>query len=119
MLFPLNIDKPKRPAQDRRLRRRIPTGIPRLVESSRDRRNRSSTEAWDALLEAVRRSASARLELLRGRDASDRMQCSWQRLSGCETTCRCRGAGTVTVGFLRDHYERLALELSLLARRSP
>ena len=116
-LFPVTTPTPKSKAvrRDEKPRRRIPTGTPRLVESSTDRAARSSTEAWGSLLTAVRRSASARLELLKGRASGDRVSCPWGRITGCDVTCRCRGAGTVTVAFLRGHYERLALEISLLA----
>ncbi len=116
-LFPSTASKPtlKTALRDGGTRRRIPTGPPRLVESSTDRTARSSTEAWKAMLDAVRRSASARLELLKGRAASDRFGCPWERLMGCDVTCRCHAAGTVTVQFLRGHYERLAVEISLLA----
>ena len=115
-LFPVTASKPKSKVvrRDEERRRRIPTGAPRLVESSTDRAARSSTEVWGLMLDAVRRSSSARLKLLKGRASGDRVSCPWERLMGCDATCRCRGAGTVAVAFLREHYERLALEISLL-----
>jgi hypothetical protein len=119
-LFPATITKPKSPRRDKRPRHRIPTGAPRLVESSTDRASRASSEAWASLIEAVRRSASARLGLLEGRPDGDRITCPWEHLTGCDVSCRCRGAGTVTAKFLRDHYDRLALEIVRIAspRRS-
>lgn len=120
MLFPATITKPKSPRRAKGPRLRIPTGAPRLVESSTDRAARASSEAWTSLIEAVRRSASARLELLGGRPDGDRITCPWEPLTGCDVSCRCRGAGTVTAKFLRDHYDRLALEIVRIAspRRS-
>ena len=113
-LFPAMAPKPKSKARDATPRRRIPTGAPRLVESSTNRSARSSTEVWALLLDAVRRSSSSRLELLKGRASGDRVACPWERLTSCDATCRCLGAGTVTVAFLRGHYEHLALEIALL-----
>jgi hypothetical protein len=121
-LFPTSRVKPssRPPARDTRARTRIPTGTPRLVESSGDRASRAEIESWAALLDAVSRSSTARLELMKGRASSDRVPCGWQRLTGCDASCRCRGAGTVTIRFLRTHYERLALEIVLLVSpRSP
>jgi len=106
--------KPKLPSPDGRPRHRLPTGAPRLVESSNDRAARTSAEAWESLLDAVRRSATARLELFKNRSASDRVACPWERLTGCAVACRCRAAGTVTVGFLSEHYGRLASEIAML-----
>ena len=118
-LFPATVPKPKLKSKaalrDKSPRRRIPTGAPRLVESSTDRAARSSAEAWGALLDAVRRSSLARLELLKGRASGDRVSCPWVQLTGCDAACRCRGAGTVTVEFLRGHYEHLAVEIAMLA----
>ena len=116
-LFPAMTPKPKSklPLRDKGPRRRIPTGAPLLVESSTDRAARASTAAWEALIDAVRRSSSSHLELLKGRSSGDRVACPWKRLTGCDATCRCRGAGTVTVEFLRVHYEHLAVEIEMLA----
>lgn len=120
-LFPASSTKRSWPSiRDKRPRTRIPTGAPRLVESSGDRAARAEITSWAALLDAVSRSASARLELLKGRESTDRVPCGWQRLTGCDVSCRCRGAGTVTVRFLRAHYERLVLEIKMLVSpRSP
>lgn len=93
----------------------LPTGAPRLVESSNDRAARASLEAWQAMVEVVRRSASARLMLLSGRAGSERISCPWARITRCDVDCRCRGFGTVTVEFLRGHYERLAVEIAMSA----
>lgn len=106
--------KPKLLSPDGRPRRRLPTGAPRLVESSTDRAARASAEAWESLLDAIRRSAAARLELYKNRSLSERVTCPWERLTGCDITCRCRCAGTVTVEFLSGHYERLAAEIATL-----
>jgi len=128
-LFTVNDLKPKslvegqgpkrRVDRDRRARRRIPTGAPRLVESASDRLERASIETWQALIDSIHRSALARLELLKGRSDSERVPCPWERLPGCSAGCRCRAAGTVTVDFLRDHYTRLAAEIALSARPVP
>ena len=109
---------------DNRLRRRIPTGAPRLVESSRDRRDRTAAESWESLLDCVRRCSEGRLTLLSGRSATEQMACSWQRLTGCVSDCRCGGTKLVTVGFLRNHYKLLpsaiaALAIPSRARRRP
>ena len=112
-LFPATAPKPKSKVRDERSRRRIPTGAPRLVESSTDRVARSAIEAWGALFAEVRRSSSARLALLKGRASGDRLACPWERITGCDVTCRCRGVGTVTVSFLRGHYEHLAVEIAI------
>ena len=124
-LFSVSSLKPKfrPPGRDKRPRARIPTGVPHLVESSNARASRAVTETFAALLAAVRRSASARLVLLEGRSGRDRVACSWERITSCDVTCRCGGAGTVTVKFLRKHYEHLAVEIATfvrpaLARRS-
>jgi hypothetical protein len=105
--------KARAPGRDRRRRRSIPTGEPRLVESSRDRDGRIAALAWEALIDAIRESAVARLELLRGRQGSDRLVCPWERFMVCDVGCRCRGSRTVTVAFLRAHYMRLASEIAL------
>ena len=117
MLFSTLVSQQKKraPLSDDRTRRRIPTGTPRLGESSRQRSSRSTIEAWDALLDAVRRSAAARLLLLNGRDPGDRVGCPWERITGCDASCRCGGTATVTVRFLRNHYAPLATEIAKLA----
>ena len=117
-LFPASILKQKArpPGRDKRVRSRIPTGVPRLVESSSDREARAAIETWAALLDAVRRSSSSRLMLLERRPGRDRIACPWEQLTGCDVTCRCGGAGTVTVEFLRTHYEHLAVEIATIAR---
>jgi hypothetical protein len=74
-------------------------------------------ETWQALIEAVRRSASARLLLLGSRSGFDQIPCPWQRFMGCGTSCRCQGDGTVTVGFLRRHYTNLANDIAALVLR--
>jgi len=86
------------------------------MESSNARLGRASVEVWQLLLDAVRRSSSARLTLLSGRSGADRVACPWERVTGCAVTCRCGGAGTVTVGFLRKHYESLADDIARLVR---
>ena len=127
-LFPATTPKSKSKAllapPDGRPRRRLPTGAPRLVESSSDRAARASAEAWEGMLDVVRRSAAARLELFKNRPLSERVPCPWERLTGCSViACRCRGAGTVTVEFLSEHYGRLASEIAALVtparRRTP
>ena len=120
-LFPASSLKPKSrpPARDKRPRVLIPTGAPRLVESASTRASRAGTESFAALIAAVRRSSEARLMLLEGRPGRpgrDRIACPWERLTGCDVTCRCGGAGTVTVEFLRTHYEHLAVEIATFAR---
>ena len=119
-LFPTSSMKPKSrpPAGDKRPRARIATGAPRLVESSSDRAARSEIETFAGLLAAVRRSTSARLLLLEGRQNRDRIACPWERITGCGITCRCGGAGTVTVEFLRRHYEQLAPAIVALVQPS-
>lgn len=107
--------KARAPGRDRR-RRSIPTGEPRLVESSRDRDGRIAALAWEALIDAIRESAVARLELLRGRQGSDQLVCPWERLMVCDGGCRCRGTRMVTVAFLRAHYMQLATEVALFGR---
>jgi hypothetical protein len=82
------------------------------------RHAREDVTAWTALVSAVRRSALARLDLLNGRAGGDRVPCPWEYLTVCDDSCRCVGAGTVTVDFLRDHYRRLPEALVKLARRS-
>lgn len=101
--------------EDRRPRRRIPTGAPRLVESSRDRRNRTAAESWESLLDSVRRCSEGRLTLLSGRNANEQLACSWQRLTGCTIDCRCGGTKLVTVGFLRNHYKLLPSAIAAFA----
>ena len=108
---------PKTPALPRdRSERRVPTGTLRLVESSADRAASASSRSWQSLVEAVRRSSSARLTLLNGRSASDRVTCPWERITGCAVSCRCGGSGTVSVEFLRRHYTSLADEIASLAQ---
>lgn len=116
-LFPIVVKKTRAPGRDRRSRRRIPTGAPRVVESSGDRRARADSDAWEALLDGIRRSAAARLELLRGRPGDDQISCPWNRITGCDADCRCRGTRAVTVDFVRDHCARLATDIALLVRR--
>ena len=112
-LFSVSSLKPKssRPVRDKRPRSLIPTGAPRLVESSNDRAVRATTETWEAFLEMIRRSASARLALLEGWVDRDWIACPWERITGCSVTCRCSGTKTVTVEFLRKHYECLSAEI--------
>jgi hypothetical protein len=114
-LFPPSSQK-ARPVSDRRLPRRIATGAPRLVESSAERLARRNAESWAAIVDAIRRSAEGRLELLRSRDGKDRIGCPWARLITCDGSCRCGGVGTVTVDFLRDHYTRIAAEVEQIAK---
>ena len=118
-LFPTTRGKPKaRPLPRDRAERCIPTGALRIVESSTDREARSSTDTWQALLDAVRRSAAARLSLLSGRTNAERVSCPWAPITGCADNCRCGGTGTVTVSFLRAHYEALPDDLAQLGRHA-
>ena len=107
------------PDRDAHPRSRIPTGVPRLADGSTQRRHRAVAQRWISLLDAIRRSAASRLELLSGRNGGDRVPCPWARLVACDGDCRCGGAGTVTVGFLRDHYDHLAAEIAALVRLCP
>jgi hypothetical protein len=118
-LFSSNQLVPRRRSlgRDRRRRRSIPTGAPRLVESSADRQDRAIAESWTSFVDVIRQASLARLELLRGRDGGDVTGCPWSRLVVCDDACRCGGTGTVTVAFLRDHYEHLAAEVAKIARR--
>jgi hypothetical protein len=119
MMFPSTPRKTaSKPSPDKRPRRRLPTGAPRLVESPSDRAARASVEAWEATLDVIRCSAAARLELFKNRSLSERVTCPWERLTGCAITCRCRGAGTVTIEFLTEHYGRLAAEIASLVSPS-
>jgi len=102
--------------RDQRSRRSIPTGPPRLIESSTKRLARADAKSWDRLVEALRQASVARLELLKNRQGSDRTPCPWARLVDCNRACRCGGAGTVTVEFLRDHYTRLPAEITKIAK---
>lgn len=115
-LFPVPKRKVKRPPRGASAWLRLPTGEPRLVESSRARRALVPEATWQALLEAIRRSATARLDLLKGCRGKDKLPCFWRRLGGCGSDCRCGGVGTISVEFLRDHYERLALEIEQLSQ---
>lgn len=118
-MFPTSCPKPKPKARliaRDRAERRVPTGAPRLVESSSDRAERASAEAWQLLLDAVRRSSTARLTLLSGRPASDQVACPWERITSCDASCRCSGTGAVTVDFLRRHYATLADEIEKVTR---
>jgi hypothetical protein len=110
--------KGRRPGRERRSRVALLSGMPRLVESSRARRARAHAETWEAFIGEIRRSAEARLILLEGHSKGDLVACPWARLTSCDTACRCGGAATVRVEFLRDHYKCLATEISLFARRS-
>ena len=123
-LFPTSYSKPKsqlkpRPVARARASRRIPTGAPRFVESSNDRSGRAFVAAWQALIDAVRRSSEARLALLSGRSGAQRVACPWERITSCDVSCHCRGAGAVTVKFLRSHYTNLANDIvALVGRRA-
>jgi hypothetical protein len=97
-------------------RRRLPTGSPRLMESASARLARLDAETWASLLTEIRRSALARRELLEVREGSDQIPCPWSRLVTCEGSCRCGGSGTVTVGFLLDHYRQLPLAIVQLVQ---
>jgi hypothetical protein len=111
--------KGRPPGPDRRAPRIIPTGKPRLMESSTARLDRADSDAWNAFLGTIERSAMARLDLLRNREDGDRLPCCWQRLTRCDGDCRCRGTGAVTVAFLRGHYTHLATEIALFVRPGP
>lgn len=104
------------PDRARRSSRRIPTGDPRFMDSARARQARTSGDAWCAFIGSISRSAVARLELLKGRADGSRVSCPWNRLTGCDRNCRCRGTGTVTAAFLRDHYTHLATKIALFAQ---
>jgi hypothetical protein len=115
-LFSDSILKPKplSSSRDRRRCFRIPTGAPRLVDSSIVCQARASEAAWNKLIDAIKRAAISRLALLKGRTGKERASCPWERFTGCCIDCRCRGERTVTVDFLRTHYTRLAIEIALL-----
>lgn len=119
LFSPRQLARPRHLTVDDRPRARIPTGLPRLMESSRSRRSHASDDAWSELLAAVHRSALARLDLLSGRLPSDLVACPWQRLTDCSTDCRCGGSGEVKVGFLRDHYGKLTERLAAFVVRHP
>jgi hypothetical protein len=105
-----------RPVRRDGARRRIPTGAPRLVESSAERADRLIAEAWNQQLEAIDRSAQARIELLKHRGDQDLLGCPWARLMPCSVACRCHGFGKVTIAFLRNHYANLAVEIAQLVK---
>jgi hypothetical protein len=116
MLFPESPMKSKlRPSARARKRLRIPTGKPRLVESSALCQERAAAVAWKRLVDAISSAAVARLALLRGRVGKERTPCPWEPFTGCCVDCRCCGERLVTVDFLRAHYGRLAIEIALLA----
>jgi hypothetical protein len=102
--------KARAPGRDRR-RRRIPTGAPRLVESSSDRATRLDAEAWLAFVEMIRGLADVRVELLKNRDAGDLVDCPWAVVVACDDSCRCGGLRKVSTALLRDHYAHLATEI--------
>jgi hypothetical protein len=106
--------KPRAVRHDRR-RRRVPTGAPRIVESSSDRVVRLDAEAWAALVEMIRRSAEVRLDLLRSRDDNELVDCPWSVVVTCDDGCRCGGLGKVLVAFLRNHYARLPSQIEHIA----
>jgi len=108
--------KLRSPGRDRRRRRRIPTGAPRVVESSADRAARLGTESWASLLDVLSRASAVRLDLLKGRDGGTLIDCPWARVVACDETCRCGGVGMVTIDLLRDHYASLATEIARAAR---
>jgi hypothetical protein len=116
MLFPESPVKSKPRSSTRvRKRLRIPTGKPRLVESSAVCQERASAIAWKRLIDAISHAATARLALLKGRTGKELISCPWEPFTGCCVDCRCRGKRMVTVDFLRAHYGRLAIEIALLA----
>lgn len=116
-LFPTTTPKRQlpQPAARDRSTRRLPTGTPRLVESSSWIRRQAEARAWQALLAQVRQSSAARLAIFGGRSDAERIACTWERLTGCTASCRCGGTKTVTVGFLRAHYTNLADDLARFA----
>ena len=116
MLFPVSTVKSKpRSSLRARKRLRIPTGKPRIVESSVVCQEQASVIAWKRLIDAISSAATARLALLKGRAGKERTPCPWEPFTGCCVDCRCRGERMVTVDFLRAHYGRLAIEIALLA----
>lgn len=117
MLFPDSSLKqqPRTSKRDRRPRLRLPTGTPRLMESSAVCREQATVDAWKKLIDSISSAAIARLALLKGRAGKERTSCPWEPFTGCDIDCRCRGERTVTVDFLRQHYARLAIEIALLA----
>jgi hypothetical protein len=102
------------PADRRQLR--LPTGAARFVEASRESVTRLSALAWSMQIALIQQSCAMRLELLKGRRGTDRTACPWERLTPCDQACRCHGMRTVTIFFLRSHYEHLAAEIVLCAR---
>ncbi len=119
MLFPEDLVKPKLPAAPRKRKRfRIPTGLPKLVESSALYRERAAAFAWKRLLDAIESASIARLALLKGRTGGEHTPCPWEQFTGCSIDCRCRGKRAVTVDFLRLHYGRLAIEIALFVQPS-
>jgi hypothetical protein len=120
LFLPRQLRRPRSPAiVDDRPRAQIPTGLPRLVESSRSRRSHASEDAWAELLAVVRKSALARLDLLSGRSPLDLVACPWQRLTDCSVDCRCGGTGEVKVGFLENHYAKLTERLAAFVASRP
>lgn len=102
----------RKPRRDTRKRRQIPTGHLRLIEPPRSRLRRETDIAWKSSLEAVRKIAFMRLELLRGHSEGHELPCPWGRVVPCDSDCRCAGEGSVSVEFLREHYTKLASELA-------
>jgi hypothetical protein len=119
-LFAGEVIKPKRKKKlrDHQDARRIPTGAPRLVESSTERLGRANANAWKEMIDAIRRSCEARVELLKGRSGGDVMPCPWERFGSCDQGCRCAGTRTITVGRLRKHYAKLTIEILLFVTPS-
>lgn len=78
----------------------------------------STASSWETLLAVIREAALGRLDLLRGRTASDPIACPWERITACDDSCRCGGARWVYVSFLREHYTHLTEKVELLGRKS-
>jgi hypothetical protein len=73
-------------------------------------------EAWTTLLDVIRRSSLARLDLFKGHDGAAQLSCPWGLITSCDVTCRCGGSTLVTVAFLREHYTGLAAEIARITK---
>jgi hypothetical protein len=96
---------------ERRARRRIPTGAPILLESRTERAVRMDAESWSALIDGIRRSCEARVELYKTIEDDAQLPCPWARIVTCDSACKCGGAKKMTVRALRRHYAGLVFEI--------
>lgn len=99
------------------LRVQIPTGFPRLFDSTKERGRFAAAQVRADFFRAVLHSTLNRLELIEDALDYESLPCPRAALVTCSPICRCGGAGTLSAGAIRANYIQIVAEMRTILRR--